>query len=441
MGPEPMDQTQAFDAGRTVGWSPAEAEAVRVEVVPSRLATMANGPARERFLVELAAGRDPGLPGVASSGPRTALNLCLVIDRSGSMEGAPLEYAKQACNHVVDLMGPDDVLSIVVFDETAQVVMAPQRVTDRQRVKDGVAQLAPGYTTNLYDGMSLARQQLAQFGEQRRATRMVVLSDGDPTAGIKDFPSLVTLAGELRSAGVTATFLGFGPDYNEELLAAMAKRAGGNYYYITEPYTIPEVFRVEIDKLASLAATRISLTLRLSRWVELRGLSGVDALPDGREFTIDLPDLESGATMQQLVDLEFPNHPVGHYRVAGGRLSYSGPGGAEQSVEVEFLMEFTPDASRYGAPADPRVEQAAEISAASRAIERTVMGLKANEITQAMALADLQKTQAVLASQGRVQEAAEVTQAIRAIQGGNVGGAEKTLMGTMVNLDQGKQKA
>jgi Ca-activated chloride channel family protein len=435
-----MDQTQAFDSGRTAAWSPPSPPELSVEVVASRAATMANGPARERFLIELAAPNDPALPGVAASGPRTALNVCLVIDRSGSMEGAPLEYAKQACNHVVDLMGPDDVLSIVVFDETAQVLMAPQRVTDRQRVKDGVAQLAPGYTTNLYDAISLARQQLAVFSEQRRAGRIIVLSDGDPTAGIKDYGSLVQLAADVKSDGPSMTFLGFGPDYNEELLAGMSKRAGGNYYYITEPYTIPEVFRVEIDKLASTFVNRVSLQLRLSRWVELRGLSGESALPEGREFSIDLPDLERGATMQQLVDLEFPNHPVGLYRVAAGSLSYTDSSGANRKVDIDLSIEFTSDPSRYSAPADPRVEQAAEVSAASRAIERTVMGLKANEITQAMAVADLQKTQALLTSQGKLSEAAEVTQAIRAIQGGNVGGAEKTLMGTMVNLDQGKRQ-
>lgn len=400
---------------------------------------MANGPARERFLIELVAPSDASLPGLSASGPRTPLNLCLVIDRSGSMEGPPLDYAKQACNHVVDLLGPEDVLSIVAFDETVEVIMAPQRVTDRQRVKDGVAQLAPGYTTNLSDGILTARQQLGQFLEQRRATRMVVLSDGEPTAGIKEFGPLVELAGETKSSGITMTFLGFGPDYNEELLAGMAKRAGGNYYYISEPHLIPEVFRAELQKLVSVAATRVRLTLRLSRWVVLRGLSGEAAVPDGREFTLDLPDLERGATMQQVVDLEFPNHPVGHYRVAGGRLEYTSPSGGDESVGLDLVMEFTADAARYSVPADPRVEQAHEVSAASRAIERTVMGLKSNQITQAIALADLQNTQAMLTSQGRLQEAAEVTQAIKAIQGGNVGGAEKTLMGTVVNLDQGKK--
>lgn len=430
---------QVADPNRTTAWSPPET-GLAVSVTPSRIATLANGPAREQFLIEIAAPSDPGLPGVSAPGARTALNLCLVIDRSGSMEGPPLEYAKLACSHVVDMLTPNDVLSIVVFEETVEVLMAPQRVTNREAVRAGIALIQPGNTTNLFDGMHLAAMQLGQNAEAGRASRMMVLSDGDPTAGIKDFASLVAQAGEMRAKGVTCTFLGFGPDYNEELLAAMAKKSGGNYYYIAQPHLIPEVFRAELDKLVSVSAMELRLTLSLARWVNLRGVSGQSVPPDSREFTIELPDLERGATLGQVVDLEFPNHPLGHYRVAGGRLTYVEAVGAQGSQNVDLVMEFTADAGRYSVPPDPRVASAMEVSAASRAVERTVMGLKTGQMTAAMALGDLQKTQALLVSQGRVQDAQEVTMAIQAIQRGDTGGAEKTLMGTMVNLDQGKSK-
>ncbi|MBS1723563.1 MAG: VWA domain-containing protein [Armatimonadetes bacterium] len=433
-----MGAAPGADPNRTTAWAPPSQE-LSVTVTPSRIATMSNGPAREQFLVELSAPSDPGLPGVASAGPRTPLNLCLVIDRSGSMEGPPLEYAKQACGFVVDLMGPDDILSIVVFDETVEVLMAPQRVTNRQAVKDGISQLTPGYTTNLYDGIHLAAHQLAQHAESGRATRMVVLSDGDPTAGIKDFASLVAHAGDVKTRGITCTFLGFGPDYNEELLAAMAKKAGGNYYYIPQPQLIPEIFRTELQKLMSVSAMHLRLSLRLSRWVNLRGVTGHSVPPDSREFTLDLADLERGAVMQIVMDFDFPNHPLGHYRVAGGALNYTDASGLERSQNLDLVMEFTADAARYSAPVDPRVSAAAQVSAASRTVEKTIMGLKTQQITAAAALSDLQKTQALLMSQGRTSEAQEVTIAMQAIQRGDTGGAEKTLMGTMVNLDQGKK--
>ncbi|MFZ4507964.1 MAG: vWA domain-containing protein [Fimbriimonas sp.] len=405
-----------------------------VEVVPSREATMANGPAREQFLLQINAGGTAPAGFTGTTG-RTPLNLCLVIDRSGSMEGAPLEYVKQACSYVVDMLSPNDILSIVTFEETVDVLMSPQRVSAKQPIKDGIARLQPGNTTNLYDGLALACQQVSSISEPGRATRMVVLTDGDPTAGIKDFSALVTHAGEIKQRGISVTFLGFGPDYNEELLASMAKKAGGNYYYIPRPEMIPEVFRTELEKLMTVTARNLKLTVKLARWVTMRSPQTASS----GEISIPLTDMERGSTLEQVFDFDFPNHPLGHYRVASGKLSYEDLStGQQQSVNVDFVMEFTADAARYSAPVNPRVRQAADLVAASRAVERTVMGLKTGMITQMGAVAELQKTQMLLVSQGRTGEAQEVTMALRAIQSGNVDSAEKTLMGTMVQLDQGK---
>ncbi len=428
----------AGDPNRTTAIAPP-VTGLQFSITPSREATMANGPAQEQFLLEIESPGEHGLSGMVSQGSRTPLNLCLVIDRSGSMEGAPLEYAKQACAYVIDLLSPQDVLSIVVFDEIVEVLMPPQTVTNRDAVKAGLNQLQPGYTTNISDAMTMAGQQLGEYMGGGRATRMVFLTDGDPTAGIKEFQPLVQHAAGLKSQGITCTFLGFGSDYNEELLAGMAKKTGGNYYYIPQPQLIPEVFRNELDKLVRVGTTDLKLSLKFARWVEVRGITGQAITPGQEEVEVDLADLERGSTMQIVLDLAFPNHPLGHYRVAGGKLAYTdSKSGQIKTQDVDFVMEFTADKARFSAPINPRVAAVAEVSAASRAVEKTIMGLKTQALSPAGAMQELQKTQALLVSQGRTQEAQEVTMAMQAIQRGDTGGAEKTLMGTMVNMDQGK---
>lgn len=421
----------AFDPDRTSAMATsAPMKALSASIVPGRDAAMANGPAREQFLLELTAANAAG-----GAGGRTPLNVCLVIDRSGSMEGAPLEYAKSACSYVVDLLSPEDVLSIVTFEEVVELLMPPQRVTNRQVIKDGIARLTVGNTTDLYGGMALAAQQLATHAESNRATRMLVLSDGDPTTGIKDFSALTSFASEIKTRGITVTFLGFGPDYNEELLAGMAKRAGGNYYFVPRPELLPEIFRTELEKLMTVAARNLSLKLRLARWVNLRSHGG----GGDREIVVPLADLERGATLDQVFDFEFPNHPLGWYRVAEGTLSYDDSvTGRTENIPLDFLIEFTADVARYSAPGNPKVKSAADLALASRVVEKTIMGLKTQQLTAAMAINDLQRTQALLTAEGRHQEAQEVTMALRAIQSGDAGTAEKTLMGTMLHLDQGK---
>jgi Ca-activated chloride channel homolog len=451
-----MDPTQRIDPNKTVltGADPLRTQAMSpgdlaadpnrtsamgamraltAELVAGRDVAMANGPAREQFLLELKAvgAAVEGFGG----GARTPMNLCLVIDRSGSMEGPPLEYVKQACSYVVDLLSPDDILSIVTFEETVEVLMPPQRVTNRGPVKEGIQRLIAGNTTNLYDGLLLGLQQVASVSDPGRATRLVVLTDGEPTAGIKDFSALVAHAGEIKERGATCTFLGFGPDYNEELLASMAKRAGGNYYYIPRPELIPEVFRTELEKLMTVVARNLRLDVKLARWVSMRS---PQALPTG-ETQISLADMERGATLEQVLDLEFANHPLGHYRVAAGRLTYEDCiSGGTETIDLDWTVEFTADAARYSVPQSPRVRQAVDIVQASRAVEKTVMGLKTGALTAMGAVQELQKTQALLLQEGRTAEAQEVTMALRAIESGDTDQAEKTLMGTMVHLDQGK---
>ena len=458
-----MDQTQRIDPNRTMltgapalndplktqamgAFDPLKTSAMAamvpqdkglaVEVIPSREATMANGPAREQFLVELTAAGVPVMGGFGSS-TRTPLNLCLVIDRSGSMEGPPLDYVKQACSYVVDMLGPNDVLSIVTFEESVDVLIPPQRVTNKQPIKDGIQRLMPGNTTNLYDGLSLAAQQVGGITDPNRATRLVVLTDGDPTAGIKDFSALVNHAGEIKQRGITCTFLGFGPDYNEELLASMAKRAGGNYYYIPSPEMIPEVFRLELDKLMTSVARNLKLEMKVARWVTLRA----PQTSASGEVNLPLADLERGASIQQVFDFDFTNHPLGHYRVANGKLSYDDlVSGKTEVIDIDFIMEFTADTARYSSPQNPRVQGAAQIALVSKAVEKTILGMKTGVLTQMGAIQELQKTQMLLAQEGRTAEAQEVTMALRALQTGNQSQAEKTLMGTMVQLDQGKKK-
>lgn len=433
----------AHDPNRTQAIDPKllnpGGKAVTAEVVPGRMATMANGPAREQFLIELKGFQEPGLPGMSVGTVRTPLNLCLVIDRSGSMQGEPLGYAKQACNHVVDLLSPQDVLSIVIFDDVVEVLMEPQRVTDKESVKAGIAQIQDAGATNLYDAMALGMQQLQAMKDGTRVTRMLVLTDGEPTAGITDFQSLVQHASGIRESGISSTLLGFGPYYNEELLATMAKRSGGDYYYIQSPQMIPEIFRKELEKLMTVSATNLSLELKLSRWVKLKS-AGAAEVTGQNPVTLTLPDLERGATLSQVIDLEFPNHPLGHYRVAAGRLLYTDANsGSREAIDLDLIIEFTAESGRYSVPVNPRVAQASEISEASRAVERTIMGLKTQQINQTQAMHELQKTQALLLKDGRISEAQEVTQAMQALRSGDLGGAEKTLMGTVVHLDQGKK--
>ncbi len=378
-----------------------------------------------------------GMGGVMTA--RMPLNLCLVLDRSGSMEGAPLEFMKKACAYVVDLLEPNDVLSIVAFEETAQLVMPARKVVNKALVKDHINKLEVGNTTNIYDAIAMGAGQVASVGSKGYVNRVLLLTDGEPTAGTKDFASIVGQIVEQKSRGITFTALGFGSEYNEELLAAIAKRSGGNYYYIARPDLIPEVFRKELQALMTVVARNLRLRVELSKWVQLRQVYGKLPTFAPRSAEVVLSDLERGETQTALIELEMGPRAGGKYRVARLELIYDDTvTGRSETAEADVVLEFTADGAKLASGINPVVRSAIEVQQASRELERTVMGMRTQQVSTVAAIGELEKTRALLVNQGRTLQADEIGSAIADMRSG--GAAEKTLMGTILELDSGKSK-
>jgi Ca-activated chloride channel family protein len=404
-----------------------------METVLGRKYALAQSIAREGLLIVIRA--------MQTAMGRAPLNLCLVLDRSGSMEGAPFEYAKQACAYIVDQLTEQDVLSIVTFSDAVDVVMPPRKIVNKQLVKDHIMRLTVGDTTNIYDALVVGTQQATSVNLPGYQTHLILLTDGEPTVGIKDFSTIVGVAARAKEFGFHITALGFGPDYNEELLAGIARRSGGKYYYIDQPQRIPEVFQQELVRLMTVVARNPKLEVQLSRWVQVRQAFGGELKLQGRTATLSLVDVERGSTLTPVLELEFPNHPAGIYRIAKLTLSWEDiVTGRVETATTDAVLEFTTDPALANQPQDSRVANELQVAVASRALEKTIMGMRAHQLDRTQALAELQRTQAMLLSQGRTQEAQEVTQAIRALQSQDANTAEKTLMGTLVNLEQGKRE-
>ncbi len=420
-----------FDPGRTA--MAGSLQGLTLDVITGNPYAQAGRAAADHVLFQINASS-------GMVGRRLPLNIALVIDRSGSMEGEPLDYMKRACGHVVDLLDPNDVLSIVTFEERVEVVMPARRVVNKQLVKEHINRIQPGNTTNLFEGLAQGASQVASVRSEGYVNRVVLLTDGEPTAGVKDYSSIVGCAAEQRSRGISVTALGFGPEYNEELLVGIARRGGGNYYYIARPDLIPEVFRAELEQLLTIVAKNIRLRLVMGKWTELRQIYGHQPQLGNRTAELQLPDLERGASVRVLMELGLGRRPAASFRVARAELHYDDclSGAAGQCVEGDVLFQFVPDASLVASGVNGTVQREIEVARASRSLERTMMGIKTQHLSTDHALLDLQRTQMLLTQSGAAAQAAEVGRAIRDLRSGT-GDAEKTLIGTVMDLDLGKR--
>jgi Ca-activated chloride channel family protein len=412
----------------------APAQALALEVSAGNQYAHSNRNSVDHAVIQLDAS------GMAMGGRRLPLNLCLVIDRSGSMEGEPLEYVKRACGHVVDLLDQADILSIVTFEERVEVVMPARRIVNKALIKEHINRIQPGNTTNIYDGLAAGASQVASVRSEGYVNRVVILTDGEPTAGVKDYSSIVGCAAEQRSRGINTTALGFGPEYNEELLAGMAKRGGGNYQYIARPEQIPEVFRSELEQMLTTVAKNIRLRLILGRWTEVRQVYGQVPQLGQRTAEVQVSDMERGASQRTLVELSMGRRPQGTYRVARAEVTFDDciSGAFQQRLEGDLVFNFVADPALVDSGVNGTVQRELEVARASRSLERTMMGLKTQQLTAGMAMADLQRTQMLLSQSGMSEQAAEVGQAIQGLRSG-AGDVEKTLIGTMLDIDLGRR--
>ncbi|NMG20484.1 vWA domain-containing protein [Brasilonema bromeliae] len=201
--------------------------------------------------------------------PRRNLNLSLVIDRSGSMAGGPLHHALKAAESVVDQLEPNDILSVVVYDDEVDSVVPPQPVTDKAALKNSIRKVRAGGITNLSGGWLKGCEHVKTQLDPQKINRVLLLTDGHANMGIQDPKILTATSGQKAEEGITTTTLGFAQGFNEDLLIGMARAASGNFYFIQSIDEATEVFSIELDSLRAVVGQNLKVTLELADGVSL----------------------------------------------------------------------------------------------------------------------------------------------------------------------------
>ena len=193
---------------------------------------------------------------------RPPINVALVLDRSGSMSGAPLAAARAAAERFAAFLSPADRLAVVTFDDEVDVVFGPRPAATPQR-SAAIARVEAGGSTNLSGGW-LQGRRLVEQGLVEGTNRVVLLTDGQANVGLVEPSQLLGLAEGGAGHRVSTTCIGFGAHYNEDLLEAMARAGGGNYWYVEQHDQMAEIFAGEIEGLVALAAQNVTVEVRLS---------------------------------------------------------------------------------------------------------------------------------------------------------------------------------
>ncbi|MFA5121441.1 von Willebrand factor type A domain-containing protein [Zavarzinia sp.] len=307
-------------------------------------------------------------------GGRPPLNLVLLVDVSGSMQGRDrLPLLKSAFADFARDLKPEDRISIVAYAGGVDVVLPPTKGSDQSHIQAAIEGLQAGGSTNGAGGLDRAYRLARENFAEHAVNRIILATDGDFNIGQSNPKALEGYIAEQRKSGVYLSILGVGLDnLNDNLMQKLAQAGNGNAAYVD---TAVEGRKVLHDEAASTLVpvaddVKFQVEFNPAKIAEYR-LIGYETRglrrQDFNDDKVDAGDVGSGQTVTAIYEVT----PVGA-KPSVDPLRYGSPvpelddrAGGSHGDEIAFLR------IRYKLPGESR----------SRLIERPV--------TTADAVADL----------------------------------------------------
>lgn len=267
-----------------------------VELISLRPAVRSDAPVTLDVLLKITP------PTAELNAQRPALNLGLVLDRSGSMAAHnKINFAREAAIFAVQQLLPSDRVSVTIFDDKVETPIPNTVAEDKARIVEVIRNVHPRNSTALHDGWKEGGSQVTRHLLAKGLNRVLLLSDGLANVGETRPDAIATDVNRLVREGVSTTTMGLGDDYNEDLLESMAKSGDGNYYYIETPQQLADIFQTELQGLMATFGNGVSLAVEPQEGVAVADvLNDLDKNPDGQ---LKLPNLVSGMPIIVLVRL------------------------------------------------------------------------------------------------------------------------------------------
>ena len=285
---------------------------------------------------------------------RLPLNLCLVLDRSGSMSENPLEMVKEAAIGIIEKLNSRDRLSIVTFDHHAKVIVPNQFVKDIQPIKQKIRMMVADGGTSIDEGLRLGIKEVAT-SNLHRVSRIFLLTDGENEHG--DNERCLKLAKLAAEYNLTIDTLGFGEHWNQDVLEQIADSAQGVLAYIEKPAQAVMEFEHLFARAQSVGLTNSNLTIELlpkMRLAELKPVAQVAPetieIPiqlEGNYFTVRLGDLMIDRPRIILINFYINQLPPGHHKIAAVQLRYDDPGTNQENLHSDILTIELESQAKY----------------------------------------------------------------------------------------------
>ncbi len=271
----------------------------KIEILPLKKGFLRAAADATHVLVRLVA---PAQPADAAETPRAPLDLSLVIDRSGSMNGEPLEAARESAARIVRGLRADDRVAIVAFDSSIEVVQPLTQVTDREAIVARIKSIDARGSTDLFGGWEEGVKQLAPFTRKDRIARVILLSDGQANQGLVNELEIFARVTKAAGAGITTSTVGLGHGFNESLMTGMATAGEGVANFGQTADDLDEAFEEQFAIISNSFLRQVKVSVQGGSDVQVRLVGEI--LENGATRSRKLGTLPWDASLVAVIELK-----------------------------------------------------------------------------------------------------------------------------------------
>ncbi len=345
---------------------------------------------------------------------RPPLNICLVVDNSGSMNGTKIAHVKEAALRVLDILHFDDTFSLVTYNNRAQVLIPAQSKEnmDLYLVRQRITSIASGGGTNIGAGLMAGYQELRQYYSSRHTNRILLLSDGHANQGMVSSVELGNLVQSYADGNLSLSTFGVGIHFNENLMAALSENGRGMYYFIDNAEQIGRIIEQEFNLCEAVAATGIELVVDFENGVTINKVMANKYELRNQKVIIPVGDISIGERRRYQIRIQPPFLHPGQHTVGSVKLTYTVAAQEKMHKEnVPFFLHYEHNPSNSKAYTNSSVKERSAIfeahfarGEAAKAVDRGELQLAQNILNNVS-----QRIQKQAAASSRVREEAQLT--------------------------------
>ncbi len=239
-------------------------------------------------------------------GARAPINVAIVLDRSGSMQGDKIQQAREAAIGALDMLNANDIVSIIAYDSDVNVLVPATKLTDKEQVANIIRAIQPGGNTALFGGVSKGAAEVRKFMDDKHVNRVILLSDGLANVGPSAPGELGDLGASMKKENISVSTLGLGLGYNEDLMVALAGKSGGNHQFIENTSELAGIFRREFDDVLSVVAQSVDVKIDIPEGIRPVRVLGNAADINGQSVITRLSQVYSDQQKHVVVEVEIP---------------------------------------------------------------------------------------------------------------------------------------